>query len=161
MTPSQWWDICKDLENILWPQNWRVRVQDRGDHAILGEQQQRQGEGHPQQQGVWAGRPPGDLHVSRLGWQYDDDTSLSDDVAVPWHSAAPGTAPVSRSTSGTACWPMTPTMTVPASSWTGSSSPPAVSAGNTWFIRISNFLVIFFADATKTPFSDKQSDTQV
>ena len=45
------------------------------------------------------------------------------------HSAVAGTVPVSRSTSGTDCWPTILTTTVPASSWTGSSSPPAVPAG--------------------------------
>merc|ERR1711936_722578 len=41
------------------------------------------------------------------------------------------TARVNRSTSGTDCSRTTPTTTVPGSSWTGSSSPPAVSADAT------------------------------
>ena len=44
-----------------------MRVQARGEHAVLGKQQQRQGAGHPQQQGVRAGGAPGDLHVSSTG----------------------------------------------------------------------------------------------
>ena len=39
------------------------------------------------------------------------------------------TDPYCRSTSGTACWPTTQTTTAAASLWTGSSTPPAVSAG--------------------------------
>ena len=39
------------------------------------------------------------------------------------------TDPYCRSTSGTVCWPTTQTTTAAASSWTGSSTPPAVSAG--------------------------------
>jgi len=42
--------------------------------------------------------------------------------------AAPGTAGVSRGTSGTDSCPMTPMMTVEESSWTGFSSPLVVSA---------------------------------
>ena len=72
--------------------------------------------------------------------------------------AAPETARASSDTSGTDCWPTTQTMTAPGSSWIGSSSPPAASAGNTGkMVRIFKCLppLIFFADATKIPFSDK------
>ena len=50
---------------------------------------------------------------------------------------------MSRSTSGTDCWPTILTTTVPASSWTGSSSPPVVSAGQlvTFFYSIYTFIL--------------------
>ena len=40
-------------------------IVNRGSDPILGEQQQRQGAGHRQQQGVRAGDTPGDLRVSQ------------------------------------------------------------------------------------------------
>ena len=49
----------------------------------------------------------------------------------PPRSAVAETVPVSRSTSGTDCWPTILTTTVPGSSWTGSSSCHAVPAGVT------------------------------
>ena len=63
ITPSLY-SFCR-LGHVFWPltQVWRVRVQGGGDLPLLGEQQQRQGAGHPQQQGVWAGDTPGDLRV--------------------------------------------------------------------------------------------------
>ena len=45
------------------------------------------------------------------------------------------TVRASRSTSGTGSWPMTPTTTAPGSSWTGSSSPPAASAGTASYFK--------------------------
>ena len=73
------------------------------------------------------------------------------------HSAAPGTAPASRSTSGTGCWPMTPTTTAPGSSWTGSSSPPAASAGRAGNVEFQE--VKSFAGATRIPSLDRQNES--
>ena len=68
ITPSLY-SFCR-LGHVFSPltQVWRVRVQGGGDLPLLGEQQQRQGAGHPQQQGVWAGDTPGDLLVSVWWW---------------------------------------------------------------------------------------------
>ena len=41
-----------------------MRLQGGDSDPLLGHQQQREGAGHPQQQGVRAGHPPGDLLVS-------------------------------------------------------------------------------------------------
>ena len=66
------------------------------------------------------------------------------------------TVPVSRSTSGTDCWPTILTTTVPASSWTGSSSPPAVSAGQlvTFFYSLY-FYFIWDLRCSNNPFLGK------
>ena len=67
-----------------------------------------------------------------------DVTTISTSLCSAASSPRPGvgvTVRVSRSTSGTGSWPMTPTTTAPGSSWTGSSSPPAASAGTASYFK--------------------------
>ena len=45
-------DVSMNNEQYFNVEAGRVRVQGGGDQPVLGEQQQRQGAGHPQQQGV-------------------------------------------------------------------------------------------------------------
>ena len=108
-----------------------MSVQGGGHHSLLGPEQRRPGQSHPQQQGVRAGSAPGDLQVSNQESPTAAENYFLSCLEQPPRSAAVETVPVSRSTSGTDCWPTILTTTVPGSSWTGSSSPPAVPAGVT------------------------------
>ena len=60
------------------------------------------------------------------------------------HYAVTATAPANRNTSGTDSWLTTPTMIALASSWTGSSSPHAVSADATRILSSDKSLLNVF-----------------
>ena len=61
-------DLCSVNDQLLQTLKvWCLWVQGRGYLPLLGQQQQRQGAGHPQQQGVRAGDTSGDLLVSDWG----------------------------------------------------------------------------------------------
>ena len=74
--------------------------------------------------------------LGSLGDSVEIDNDLCFVTAEHWPSAVPGTAPVNRNTSGTDSWLTIPTTTVLASSWTGSSSPHAVCAGEILYSSI-------------------------
>ena len=124
-------------------QGRHLSVQGGGYNPFLGPEQWRPAQSHPEQQWVWAGSSPGDLHVSSQERGPSRNIYFFSCLEHPPRSAVAETVPVSRSTSGTDCWPTILTTTVPVSSWTGSSSPPAVSAGQlvTFFYSIYTFIL--------------------
>ena len=75
------------------------------------------------------------IHQEICSWVADNGMyswhiPLFSEWPPPW--GVTETAPVSRSTSGTDCCPMTPTMTALVSSWIGFYSPPVASAGRSF-----------------------------
>ena len=117
-------------------QRRHLSVQAGGYNPFLGPEQWRPAQSHPEQQWVWAGSSPGDLHVSSQERGPSRNIYFFSCLEHPPRSAVAETVPVSRSTSGTDCWPMILTMTVPEYSWTGSSFLLVVFAGQfLYFIK--------------------------
>ena len=126
---SNYISAAQSWTSIIVVQGRHLSVQGGGYNPFLGPEQWRPAQSHPEQQWVWAGSSPGDLHVSSQERGPSRNIYFFSCLEHPPRSAVAETVPVSRSTSGTDCWPTILTTTVPVSSWTGSSSPHAARVG--------------------------------